>query len=322
MIDLASSSHQIELYPEDREKTAFTTEFGKFEYTRFPIGLKNGSEILQRMMDQVTEGLVSTYVYRDDAVVCSKTLEDHKVHVNALFQRLEAANLTVQTSKCKFFKKSVKYLGQIVSSSGFCPNPDKVAAILNFPRPRDLEQVEEFLASLHPLRRFVQGLDDVAEPLIKLVISEERRFVWGCDQQRSFDTIRDAVKVTPTLIHPNYKQTFYLTVGASDVAIKATLSQGERDKNRPIAYFSRSLTERERKYSKLEKEVYAIVQVMQRFKVYISGRKFVLIANQEAFDSLLGKKDDSGIEDLCSEVRSFGFKVDQQDDTTFSLKRC
>ena len=79
MIDLASGFHQIETYPEDGAKTAFSSPRGHFEYLRMPMGIKKAPATFQRLMDTVLKGMYGTevFVYLDDIVVYAKSLEEH-----------------------------------------------------------------------------------------------------------------------------------------------------------------------------------------------------------------------------------------------------
>ncbi|KAJ3641818.1 hypothetical protein Zmor_028291 [Zophobas morio] len=56
-LDLASGFHQVEMHPDDIEKTAFSTENGHYEFLRMPFGLKNAPAIFQRVMDNILRGI-------------------------------------------------------------------------------------------------------------------------------------------------------------------------------------------------------------------------------------------------------------------------
>ena len=88
--DLSSGFHQIPMAEESKKYTAFSTPEGHFEFNRMPFELKNGSAILQRMMDGALRGLVGKicFVYLDGIAVFRCTLEKNNKNVFELFERL------------------------------------------------------------------------------------------------------------------------------------------------------------------------------------------------------------------------------------------
>ena len=77
--------HQI---PGDVHKTAVTTPFGLFEFTRMPFGLRNAAQTFQRFIDEVLCGLTFTYSYIDDLLIASTTPEEHFQLLQTVFKRL------------------------------------------------------------------------------------------------------------------------------------------------------------------------------------------------------------------------------------------
>ena len=90
---------------------------------------------------------------------------------------------------------------------------------------------------------------------------------------------REIVRIT--LQYPDFSKPFILTTDASGIAIGGILSQGEINKDRPIAYASRTLTENEIKYNTYEKEALAIVYCVKHFRPYLYGRKFTLVTDHK-----------------------------------------
>ena len=86
-LDLSSGYWQIELDPATRDKSAFTSHCGLYEFTRMPFGLCNAPATFQRLMQVVLSGLGGKFcfVYIDDILVCSKTFEEHIYHLKQVF---------------------------------------------------------------------------------------------------------------------------------------------------------------------------------------------------------------------------------------------
>ena len=127
-LDLASGYWQVELEESAREKTAFSTPVGLFEFNVMPFGLTNAPAMFQRLMECGLAGLSmeQCLVYIDDVIVFSQSFADHLHHLENVFTRLVAAGLTLKLSKCHFCKE-VKYLGHIVGAMGVKPDPEKVS---------------------------------------------------------------------------------------------------------------------------------------------------------------------------------------------------
>ena len=97
------------------------------------MGIKYAPATFQQLMDNVLTGMHGTeaFIYLEDIVIHSETLQDHDVKVKRLFERLRMANLKLQPDKCDFLRTEVAYLGHIIWRDGVRPNPVKVEAIKN-----------------------------------------------------------------------------------------------------------------------------------------------------------------------------------------------
>ena len=169
-IDLASAYNQVEVHPDDRHKTAFTTPMGLYEYNRMPFGLCNAPGTFQRLMQMIfrEELLQILLVYLDDIIVYSDTIADHLKRLERVFQKLREHGLKIEAEKCQFFQSRVKYLGHVVSAEGVATDPAKTEAVSQWPTPRMLKELRSFLGFASYYRRFVHGFA-AAAPLHKLV---------------------------------------------------------------------------------------------------------------------------------------------------------
>ncbi len=115
-LDLTSGNLQVKMAEEDRQKTAFTTPMGLFEFNRMPFGLMNAPATFQRLMSTVFTGMQfeSVLLYLDDVIIFSETVQEHISRLTQVFERLRQHNLKIKPSKCHFIKRSVQYLGHIV----------------------------------------------------------------------------------------------------------------------------------------------------------------------------------------------------------------
>ena len=153
-LELASGFRQIQVEPRSREKTAFATPHGLFEFRVMPFGLTNAPAVFQRLIQKVLEGLnpedgngfVAAYI--DDILVYSRTLEEHLDHLQEVIARLHSANFKLKPSKCEFVRPKVEYLGHVITANGLKTSSRLTSAVLEFPRP--VTPPMTLLARSHP----------------------------------------------------------------------------------------------------------------------------------------------------------------------------
>ena len=111
-LDLASGYWQVEVEEQDKEKTAFSTPKGHFEFNVMPFGLTNAPATFKHLMECVLAGLTEKQclIYLDDIVVFSKSFKGHIERLTNVFQALRQASLTLKLNKCDFAQREVKYL--------------------------------------------------------------------------------------------------------------------------------------------------------------------------------------------------------------------
>lgn len=280
VLDLHSGFLQIPLDEQSRYLSAFSTLFGHYHFTRLPFGLSNAPATFQRLMDSVLSGLqgVECYIFMDDIVVYAETLKEHDEKMRKLLGRLKEANLVLAPEKCQFLRREVGYLGHVISENGVKPCPKKIAAVQKFPIPKCRKNVKSFLGLVGYYRRFIKNMAKIAKPLT-VMTKENRAFIWGPDQQKSFEKLRDLICTEPILQYPDFSKPFVVTTDASNFAIGAVLSQGPIGSDKPISYASRTLDAAECNLSTTEKEMLAIIWSVDYFRPYLYGNKFTLVTD-------------------------------------------
>ena len=169
-LDLLSGYWQVEMDKGDREKTAFITQEGLYQFKVMPFGLTNAPATFQRLMDAVLAGLQwkSCLVYLDDVIIVGRTFEEHLNHLGEIFDRLRQAGLKLKVTKCSLFQEKVCYLGHIVSSKGVATDPSKTKKVADWPVPTTPKEVQQFLGFANYYRRFVKDFATIARPLHRL----------------------------------------------------------------------------------------------------------------------------------------------------------
>ena len=197
-LDLASGYWQVEVEPDDWEKTAFTTSHGLYQFRVMPFGLCNAPGTFQRLMECVLAGLhwTSCLVYLDDIIVFSRNISDHLQKLREVLTRLQEAGLKIKPIKCFLMQRSVHYLGHVVSAEGVKTDPTKVSCVREWPVPTDAKELQQFLGLSSYYRRFVKNFAHKAKPLYRLT-EKGRTWSWTPECGEAFVTLKQALVSAP-----------------------------------------------------------------------------------------------------------------------------
>ena len=190
--------------------------------------------------------------------------------------------MLVKLSKCKTDAPQVAFLGHIISQLGVQPDPAKIAAVRDIPRPQSTKDVRSFLGLAGYYRKFIPNFATVAAPLVHLT-KKTSSFCWSEECESSFSRLKSLLCSAPILCYPRFDREIILQTDASDFGVGVVLSQ--IDYKRPekvVAYGSKALSARQKKFSATEKEACAIVFGTQQFRVYLLGRHFHLVTGHNA----------------------------------------
>ncbi|CAF1432643.1 unnamed protein product [Rotaria sordida] len=298
-LDLRSGYWQVEMDQDSRNKTAFVTHKGLFEFNVMPFGLTNAPATFQRLMDIVLAGLKwqCCLVYIDDVVIFSPTFEQHVKDLEKVFQALQSANLTLKTSKCQFCRREMRYLGHIITQNGIKPDPDLIKSVTNFPQPKKIKDVQSFLGLTGYYRRFIKDYSKIAEPLLQQLRNCQKgnhHLKWSKECTDAFETLKQRLTNAPIMNTPNFEQPFILELDACEYGLGAILTQEYDGEKYVIAYASRTLSTAERKYGATEREALAIVWATKYFRPYLEGNKIYIRSDCKALEWMRTAKDVTG----------------------------
>ncbi|XP_065355094.1 uncharacterized protein LOC135949448 [Calliphora vicina] len=173
-------------------------------------------------------------------------------------------------------------------------DPDKVKAITDYPIPKTVRQLRQFLGLAGWYRRFVADYASVTFPLTEL-LSKKKSFAWNPEAQKAFETLKQSLTTAPFLAHPDYSKPFIVQCDASKYGVGDLLAQQDIcGDERPIAFMSHKLNRAQRNYSVTELECLAVVLAIKKFRSYIEGQQFTVVTDHASHKWLMSQKDLSG----------------------------
>ncbi|KAL7852896.1 hypothetical protein SRHO_G00186810 [Serrasalmus rhombeus] len=320
-LDLASGYWQVGMDPRDREKTAFSTPLGLYEFERMPFGLCNAPATFQRLMQHCLSGQLSesVLVYLDDIIVYSPDFSSHLQQLDEVLARLWKHGLKLRPDKCKLLQTEVRFLGHVVDGRGVRPDPDKVSAVQQYTVPSTVRQVRAFLGLAGYYRRFIPGFSKIAAPLNRLLCgvpasrARTRRVEWTQECQEAFEALKAVLTQAPILAYADFSLPFVVYTDASNQGLGAVLAQVQDGRERVIAYASRSLHPSEQNdsnYSSFKLELLALKwAVTEKFKDYLMGARFTVFTDNNPVAHLQTARLGATEQRWVAQLSAFNFEV-------------
>jgi hypothetical protein len=285
-LDLRSSYHQIRMKDEDIPKTTFRTHECHYELLVMPFGLCNAPSTFQSLMNYVFCPFLRHFVLVlfDDIVFYSKTWSSHLSHVNQVLHLLSNHQLFLKQSKCAFSASEVEYLGHTVGKDGVRVDPQKIKAMQDWPRPKTIKILRGFLGLTSYYRKFVRNYGKIAASPTFLL--KKNAFTWTSDADHAFQALKDVMCSNPILTLSNFTKTFVLECDASGKGIGVVLMQD----GRPLAFNSKQISEWHLGQSIYEKEMFAIMHVVDLWRPYLLGQRFQIKTNHQSLKYFLEQR--------------------------------
>ena len=287
-LDAKSGFHQIRLDEKSSLMTTFNTPFGRYRYTRLPMGICSAPEVFQKAMTQHLEDIDGCAVIHDDIAVWGKTIEEHDRRLQVACERLQNVGLGLNIDKCVFRQSEMPYMGDLITSDGVKPDPEKVQAIMDMPTPRDVTELQRALGLATYLGKFIPSLS-ARTAVLRTLIAQDTDWQWQPEHESAWRDLKRIFMSEPVLQYFDERKEVRLSSDASKDGLGAALLQEVDGKWMPVAYASRAMTSAERNYAQIEKEMLGVVFACERFHCYVYGRQFVVETDHKPLISISEK---------------------------------
>ncbi|XP_044748562.1 uncharacterized protein K02A2.6-like [Coccinella septempunctata] len=267
-LDATSGFWQIELDDASAKLCTFGTPYGRYCFLRMPFGIKSAPEVFHKHFKNIFD-MDGVEIYLDDIIVWGETLDEHNLRLRKVLDIARKNNVTFNKNKCKILMSEISFMGHKITSEGYYPGLDKIEAIKNMTIPTSKKELQRFLGMITYVGRFIPNLSNLNSPLREL-IKKNNLFVWTDQHTESFQNLKRKLTEAPVLQYYDLNKPVVISVDASKDGIGACLLQN----GLPCAYASQALTETQKRWAQIEKELAAVLFGCQKFYEFVYGRSF------------------------------------------------
>ena len=308
-LDLKNGFFHVPVEAASRKYTAFVVPNGHYEFLKVPFGLCNSPAVFQKFIHAVFREVTVTGIartYLDDIVVLANDTSSAIKNLKAVLQVASQYGLSINWEKCNLVRTRVEYLGHIVENGCVQPSEHKTKAVIKFPKPRCVRDVQSFLGLTGYFRKFIQHYSIVARPLTNL-LKGDSEFKFEALERESFEKLKLILSSSPVLKLYRVGAETELHTDASGLGYGAILLQRDSADGafHPVYYASGKTTPAEERYPSYELEVLAIVKSLRKFRVYLLGISFKIVTDCQAFAMTMNKKD------LCVRVARWALLLEE-----------
>ena len=284
VLDMKDGFHQVKLTDKSSDLCTFITPFGKYRYKRLPFGLSTAPEVFQRMNVNIFCDIEGVESYFDDLIISAETEAEHDVILDKVIDRARKNGVRFNVKKLQYKVNSVKYIGLIFNENGVSPDPDQVESLLEMRAPENKAELVKLLGMFNYLSKFIQNAAELMSPLRDLTKSKVP-WNWTPDHDKCLDNLKKELCKVPTLKLFDSNLPIEIQTDASQNGLGACLMQ----LGRPVSFVSRKLTDTEKRYSQIEKELLAVCFALQKFHLFVYGNKVKVYTDHKPLISVIKK---------------------------------
>ena len=316
VFDCKSGYWQIELDEESKSLTTFLTEFGRYCYKRAPMGLSSSGDEFCLRTDKALAGIPGVKKLVDDILVYGRDDEELLERITQVFKKCREWGITLSEKKYQY-GSTVKFAGFILNENGVQPNPEKVAAIKDFPPPKDITNLRSWMGLVNQFSDFAPDLKQ-AQVALQGLLSKKNAFVWTTEHDKSMEKIKEILTDENGLILKRFDPSLpvLLMTDASRIGLGFILVQpGEKNQLRLITCGSRFLSPAEKNYAVIELECMAIQWAILKCRLYLAGVEFMVRTDHKPLLGVMNGKNIDAVNNprlqrMMANLLGYSFKVE------------
>lgn len=281
VIDLQHAYDQVEIVEHDHPFTAFQAGDNLYQFKRIPQGVTNAVASFQRTICSFIKlnRLECTFSYLDDIIICGSTQHEHDKNLSQFMKAAVRHKLIINKAKCKLSQHSIRVLGYLIENGSLRPDPARLQGLIDLPVPCNLKSLKRMVGFFAYYSKWIPNYSSKIKPLI------DAEFPLCAVSVEAINSLKKDIS-NAVLMAIDDHEPFLIETDASEKTIAATLLQ----KGRPVAFFSRSLNRSELRHHIVEKEAYAIIESIRRWRELLACRHFTIITDQRAVSYMFNTK--------------------------------
>ncbi|UYV63155.1 hypothetical protein LAZ67_2003305 [Cordylochernes scorpioides] len=295
-VDISNAYYQIPIAEESQPLLPFVTQQGQYNFKRLPFVFKSAPQIFERVITQLIHKHHLSFIahYYDDFVIFSDSSEQHLTHLRLLFKFCLEENIQLNLKKCNFYQNEIDFLGYHITAGTYTPNIKNTEIINAIRTPINVKNLQSFLGAVNVYHKFIPEYARLRHPLNQL-LKKNAKWLWSPNCQQAFDIMKQHLATQPVLHLFQEGLPCQVYCDASTQGIAGVLKQVHPDGNiYPVQYYSRALRSYERNYTISELECLAIVECVDKFRVYLLSTRCVIYSDHHALQWLKTIKDPTG----------------------------
>lgn len=284
VLDCKDGFYHIKLDEASANLCTFNTVFGCYKFLRLPFGLSIAPQLFQKINTRNFANIDGLIIYIDDLLIAAETEEEHDKILEQVLNRARELNVKFNERKVQYKVSEVKYLGQKYSEYGMRIDEARIKAIHDIQEPKNKKELQSILGMINFIREYIPNMSEITAPLREM-LKKNMIFKWLPVHSKVLDELKRRISSAPVLGIFDENKEITIQADASKNGLGACLMQG----GKPIAYASRSLTETEKRYAQIEKELLGIVFSCRKFHFFIYGKDVTLQTDHKPLVSIFKK---------------------------------
>ena len=200
--------------------------------------------------------------------------EEHEEIVGEVVKMLVENDLYVKPEKCKWKVKKAGFLEVVIRPERIKIEEEKVKGVLDWPILKEVKDIQRFLGLANYYWQFINDFTVIARSLYDIV-KKDQKWKQAERQKEAFRELKERFTKEPVLAALDLDKKIRMEVDILDYTIGEVLSmECEDERQRPVAFLSKSLNKTERNYKIHNKEILAVIKELENWKYLLEGTKF------------------------------------------------